>query len=263
MTNYRNLFESIEKSLLSEGTKNLPLEQIQERLEKFKHFENRVLSDTDYYRILVNIVFYAGFKAATVSSKLEIIHKHLGDFEIVSNYSEKEIDEILEDKRMIKNRNKVKACVENAKVFRSIVREYGSFKQYVESFNGRDSGDGFMLLKDELKSKFSRLGEITVYHFLMDIGFQVLKPDRVICRIFERLGLIENRDRIYKAISQGKKFSEETGYPIRYIDIVFVAYGQDESMKFGIKKGICSETNPSCHLCEARNFCNYYPQQSV
>jgi len=81
--------------------------------------------------------------------------------------------------------------------------------------------------------------------------------------IFERLGLIETRKQIYKAISQGKNFAEATGYPIRYIDIVFVAYGQDESIEFGIKKGICSETNPSCHLCGVTNFCNYYSQQTV
>ncbi len=263
MTNYEELFESIEKSLFAEGSKILPLKQIQERLRIFKHFETRELSDSDYYQILVNIVFYSGFKAATVSSKLETIHKHLGDFEIVADYEDQDIERILTDKNMIRHSGKIKACVKNARAFRDIIRKHGSFQNYIEEFNGKESEDGFVQLKEELKEVFSWLADVTVYHFLMDIGFQVLKPDRVICRIFERLGLIENRKRINQAILQGKKFAQATGHPIRYIDIIFVAYGQDKSIEFGITNGICSEKNPLCHLCQAKSFCNYYSTQSM
>ena len=122
MTDYKILFENIEKSLLSEGSKNLPLEQIQSNLDKFKHFENRTLSDFDYYRLLVNVIFYSGFRASTVSSKLNTIHKHLHDFETVSQYGEQEIEEILADKNMIRNRKKIKGCIENAKLFRAIIQ---------------------------------------------------------------------------------------------------------------------------------------------
>ncbi len=184
MANYKELFESIEKSLLTEGSKALPLEQIHERLEKFNHFETSALSDLDYYQILVNIVFYSGFKASTVSSKLETIHKHLGDFETVADYEGKDIERILTDENMIRHSGKIKACIKNAQTFRDLVRKYGSFRNYIGKFNGKESEEGFVQLKEELKSRFSWLGEITVYHFLMDVGFQVLKPDRVICRIF-------------------------------------------------------------------------------
>ena len=263
MANYKKLFESIEKSLLTEGSKALPIEQIQERLEIFKHFETREFSDSDYYQILVNVVFYSGFKAATVTSKLETIHKHLGIFEAVADYEGKDIERILADENMIRHSGKIKACIKNAQTFRDLARKYGSFQNYIEKFNGKESEEGFVQLKEELKSRFSWLGKVTVYHFLMDIGFQVLKPDRVICRIFERLGLIENRKQINQAILQGRKFAQSANHPIRYIDIVFVAYGQDKSIEFGIKNGICSEINPSCYLCQAKNLCNYYSTQSV
>ena len=260
MTNYKVLFESIEESLLSEASKTLPLDQIQEQLNKFKHFEDRLLSDSDYYQILVDVIFYSGFRASTVNEKLNTIHKHLPDFEIVSNYGEQEIEEILADKNMIRNPKKIKACIKNAQTFRTIIQKHGSFQKYIDSFNAKESLEGFFQLKEELKNKFAWLGEITVYHFLMDTGFPVLKPDRVICRIFERLGLIENRKQIHEAIEQGKKFAEATGNPIRYIDIVFVAYGQEKSKGSEIERGICLEEKPSCILCNAKNFCNYYSQ---
>lgn len=263
MTDYKAIFDTIEKSLLIEGSKNLPLEQIQERLDVFKHIEGQSFSDADCYKILVGVIFYSGFRAATVNAKINTIYKHFPDFETVAKYDEKEFNNILADKDMIRNQNKIKACIENARLFKTIIQKHGSFQKYVDKFNGKESSEGFLLLTQELENNFAGLGKITAHHFLMSVGFPVLKPDKVICRIFERLGLIENREQILEAVLQGRKFTEATGYPIRYIDIVFVAYGQVQSKEFGIDRGICLETNPSCHLCGARNFCNYYSQQSV
>jgi DNA-3-methyladenine glycosylase I len=255
---YKTIFENVEKTLLIEGSKNIPLEQVQERLNVFKQVEGRIFSDAEYYRILVDVIFYSGFLASTVNAKLDTIHKHFPDFESVSGYGEKEVDVILADESMIRNRRKIKACIENARLFKKIIRDHGSFQEYIESFNAKDSLEGFLSLKNELEGNFRGLGSITVYHFLTDTGFFVLKPDRVICRIFERLGLIENKKQIYQAVLQGRNFSKATGHPIRYIDIVFVAYGQVKSNEFGIERGICMEDNPSCQLCGVQKYCAYY-----
>lgn len=42
----------------------------------------------------------------------------------------------------------------------------------------------------------------------------------------------------------------------RYIDIVFVAYGQVSSPEFGIDKGICLKT-PRCRECGITEYCRY------
>lgn len=263
MKDYKSIFELIESSLMSEGSKHLPLETIRTNLGWFKQLEGKRFSDEEYYRILVDVIFYSGFRAATVNSKIDIIHGHFPKYEIVANYEENEINKILADKGMIKNRRKIVACIENAKTIRSIVQKHGSFQVYIESFNPRESFENLLGLKEDLENSFLGLGKITSYHFLTDIGLRVLKPDRVICRIFERLDLIKNRNKYLEAIIQGRKFAEATGHPIRYIDIVFVAFGQVQSKEFGIERGICLETNPACHLCQAKNFCNYYSHQSV
>lgn len=263
MTDYKSIFDTVKNTLLAEGSKHLPLEKIQERLDVFKRVEGKSFSDSDYYRILVKIIFYAGFRAAIVNAKIDTIHKHFPDFEIVANYGEKEFNNILADKDMIRNRNKIKACIENAELFKAIIQKHGSFQKYIDRFNGKESSEGFLLLKQELENNFAGLGKVTAYHFLMSVGFPVLKPDKVICRIFERLGLIESREQILEAVLQGRKFTEATGHPIRYIDIVFVAYGQVKSSEFGIEHGICLENKPQCHLCGVKNFCLYYSKQSA
>ena len=114
-------------------------------------------------------------------------------------------------------------------------------------------------MKEELEYRFDYLGGITVYHFLTDIGYEVLKPDRVLLRIFKRLGLIEDEKQLLKTVIQGRRFSKATGLPIRYIDIIFVKYGQQgKSEMFGLNNGICLETNPNCKACGVNGNCSYF-----
>jgi DNA-3-methyladenine glycosylase I len=100
---------------------------------------------------------------------------------------------------------------------------------------------------------------------MMDIGLPVLKPDRVIERIFKRIGLVPKdlpeSDALYVAlIQEGRRFAHATGHSIRYIDIVFVCYGQVQAREVGISKGIClseEEGGPSCSLCKIREYCDH------
>lgn len=262
MKDYRTIFAGVEFTLIGVGSRNLPEEKIRARLDKFKEVEGRTFTDAEYYWTLVCVIFYSGFRAATVSGKLDVIQGHFPDYETVADYGEHEVGRILSDPKMIRNRRKVQACVDNARTFRRIVDEYGSFERYLDSFSPAESFEDLMLLKEELEYRFKGLGRVTTYHFLTDIGLPVLKPDRVICRIFHRLGLIESNKQLLKAVIQGRKFAQAMRHPVRYIDIVFVVYGQMESKGFGIDRGICLENDPACSICGVRNHCNYYAQMN-
>lgn len=255
MTDYKAIFERIESTLINIGSQNLSVNEIRANLDAFKRLEGKTFTDSEYYWILVYVIFYSGFKAAIVNAKLDLIRQYFPDYHTVSAYGDDKITEILNDPRMIKNRRKVESCVDNAKTFKTIISENGSFQSYIDSFTPTDSFENLMLLKEELEYRFIGLGRITTYHFLTDIGMPVLKPDRVICRIFQRLGLIESDEQLLKTVIQGRKFAEATNQPIRYIDIIFVAYGQMESKDFGLISGICLENNPLCSLCGVRNYC--------
>jgi DNA-3-methyladenine glycosylase I len=257
LPDHRTIFEAVESSLIREGSCHLLESEVRSRLDEFKQVEGKRFTDAQVFRYLVEIAFYSGFRAATVTGKLEVIHRHFPDYETVAGFGEKEIQQILDDPAMIRNRRKVQACVGNAQALQRIVREYGAFQAYVDSFSPKESEGNLLRLRQELQGRFSYLGRITSYHFLMEIGMPVLKPDRVICRIFHRLGLIESTNHTLEAIEQGRRFAEATGHPIRCIDIVFVLYGQAQSMEFGLARGICLKDNPNCTICGVRGYCNH------
>jgi DNA-3-methyladenine glycosylase I len=109
--------------------------------------------------------------------------------------------------------------------------------------------------------RFERFGDATVFHFLTDSGLPVLKPDRVICRVFYRLGIIKSKDQLLTAVLEGRTIAKITGNSVRYVDRLFVAHGQDKSLDLGIKRGLCSENNPECKPCQVKSHCLYYNGQ--
>lgn len=228
--------------------------EFEEKFRPFKDYENRIMSDDDYYRLLVDIIFYSGFRAATVDKYLERIHMHFPNYQVVSRYSLAEIEKIKIDPNMIKNRLKIDACVQNAKKVIEIADKYGSIKAYIESFNPNSSDDALFNLKKSLERNFRYINKTTSYHFMTDIGLNVLKPDRVILRIFKRLGLIESEQDLFGAVKIGRAFSKATNLPIRFIDIIFVLYGQLNQEKL---ECICSEKNPKCNKCGVNTDCLY------
>ena len=251
---YDELFQKLERSLIEYGSVHCPEDKIREALEAYKHSNNRVLNDGEYYAILVDVAFYSGFRAATVEERHDRIDHWFGDYLAVAGFGEKDAAAIMADPGMIRNQRKIEACIANAKVMRDLVAQYGSFAQYIDSFRASESFENLLLLKEELEAKFRYIGGITVYHFLMEIGMQVLKPDRVIGRMFHRLGLTDHEEQYLKTVIQGRKFAQATGLPIRYIDIVFVSYGQTRFTEFGIDRGICL-AEPRCDVCGIKEYC--------
>jgi DNA-3-methyladenine glycosylase I len=260
MKDYKAIFIGVESTLFKVGSRNLPLAQIQKELEGYKHREGQHFTDNEFYEKLVRIVFYSGFRAETVSKKLPVIHAHFPDYASVAKFGDREVRDILDDKQMIKNKNKVRACVENAKSVEKIVREYGTIQKYIDTFEATKSDGNLLRLREDIQQRFSGLGPITTYHFLTSIGMPVLKPDRVIRRIFTRLGLMGDNPSDFSFTEEGRKFATATGYPIRYIDIVFVCYGQVKSPEVGLEHGICLEKNPRCSMCGLTGHCDYYSQ---
>ncbi len=247
---YKEIFQKIESALMANY--QLSKEEFDEEFDSFKNLTYSEKTDNEYFDILKFIPFYAGFKAETVWKKYELLNNYFPDYKTVASYTKEKVDLMMNDKEMIKNIKKINSTIKNARRFERLVEQYGSIHNYFESFKPNESAENLMMLKSSLQYNFSYLGEITVYHFMTEIGLNVIKPDRVLQRIFARLDLITEREQLFESILIGRKFAEETGYPIRYIDVIFVVYGQ-----IG-KYGICFEENPKCELCLLTDRCNYY-----
>ncbi|MDZ4203233.1 MAG: DNA-3-methyladenine glycosylase I [Bacteroidales bacterium] len=262
LTDLVNIFTELEKTFFSQS--DLTKAQLTKNLKSFKKIKKQKRDDNDYFWVMVYVTFYSGFKAKTVTDKIQAIKEIFGDYEKVAKYDEIKIQKIIDSKKVIGHRQKINGIIYNANQIKAIKKQFGSFYNYLNSF-GETENDTilFELIKD-LKKRFKYLGGITVFHFLTDIGFNVLKPDRVLCRIFHRLGLVDSEEDLFGVIAAGRKFASATDLPIRYIDIIFVAYGQvDAKPEFGLKEGICLSNSPKCELCGIYKFCQYKKKKKL
>jgi DNA-3-methyladenine glycosylase I len=194
MRDYKSIFDRVESSLLDEASRLMPRAEVQAALDEFKHVQGKRFTDNECYQKLVHIIYYAGFTANTVTKKIPTINKWFPNFTLVAEYDGAKVKEILADPDMIKYEAKAIACILNAREFRKIVKKYNSFHDYVDSFQSQHSSDNWLRLKNDLRAHFDRMGLITPYHFMMDIGLPVMKPDVVVSRIFYRLGLIPREE---------------------------------------------------------------------
>lgn len=255
-TDLKDIFIEAEDTFFTQST--LSHSELTKTLEPFKQVSKKSREDNEYFWIMVYVTFYSGFKATTVKEKIDAIQYFFGDLEKVSEYDETVVQKIIDSKKIINHRQKINGIIHNAKKIKTIQKEFGSFNKYLESFGNTDEDENFFELIKDLKKRFKYLGGITVFHFLTDLGFNVVKPDRVLCRIFYRLGLVESEDDYKGVIKVGRMFSVANKVPIRYIDIIFVAYGQvGEKKEFGLKCGICLNSNPKCELCGIYSYCQY------
>jgi DNA-3-methyladenine glycosylase I len=248
-THYRQIFFNIEGTLRT-------LSSNFSHFEDFKNINNKSLpTDNAVFKKIVGIVFYSGMNAATVTKRLDAIYEYLGDCEKATRLDPKIM---LRDDRVIRHKGKIHGCIANAKEFENIINQYGSFINYLHSFGNLEDLEVLDMIKSDFENKFAYIGKVTAYHLMTDLGLNVLKPDRVICRIFQRLGFIQDEDDLTGAVEVGREIAEATKLPIRYVDIIFVKYGQKGSEKgFGLKDGICLD-NPKCGQCSITRYCNYY-----
>lgn len=145
-----------------------------------------------------------------------------------------------------------------------------------KSFNSLDE----LKVAFENASKYLRLGPITTFHLLTDLGFKVVKPDRVLSRIAINMGLIpeyqkktkrkpveppttnkevtkytNDLDFCWALQKRFQEISEATNVPMRTLDYIFVKLGQEPDDGDGIATTICNEKGPLCDLCGAKQFC--------
>ncbi len=78
----------------------------------------------------------AGLSWSTVLAKRDNYRVAFNNFDpnIVANYNDQKIQELLQNPGIIRNKLKVRAAVTNAKAFLKIVDEFGSFDKYIWAF---------------------------------------------------------------------------------------------------------------------------------
>ena len=120
----------------------------------------------DYLEQLTKPVFEGGINWKVIESKWPGFQVAFQGFdpETVATLTPDDLDALMADTRIVRNRRKIEATVHNAAEMLAIEKEYGSFKKYLGS-----QGDFPGLVKD-MRKRFKQVGDFGAYYFLSVVG---------------------------------------------------------------------------------------------
>ncbi len=97
-----------------------------------------VHDDRKLFEYMVLDAFQAGLSWAIILSKRESFREALDNFEAekIARYTMRQIDRLLKDPGVVRNRQKIAATVTNARAFLRIQEEVGSFDAFIWQFVG-------------------------------------------------------------------------------------------------------------------------------
>jgi len=140
------------------------------------NFEDQYL-----YEMLILESFQAGLSWECVLNKREAFRKAYDDFDLnkVCTYDEQKIDELLGNKEIIRNKLKINASINNSRIFRKMIQEYGSFYNYLKQFmkdeiifetDKTTNNLSDAISKDLQKRGMKFVGSTIIYSYLQAIG---------------------------------------------------------------------------------------------
>jgi len=125
----------------------------------------------DYLEAMTKSAFQSGISWDVIYAKWPGFKEAFEDFDIehVANLTPRDVDELLTDTRIIRNRAKVEATVHNAQAIIDTDAEFKGFRKYLRSFKD------YELLVKNMKKRFKFLGDSGAYIFLYTVKEKV--PD--------------------------------------------------------------------------------------
>lgn len=147
--------------------------------------------DAYLFELLLLESFQAGLSWECILNKRENFRISFSNFDysVIALYDEKKIEELMKDSGIIRNRLKIKAAINNAKIFMEIQKKYGSFDKHIWSFTNNKiiKGNGTSTtssLSDKISLDLSSkgmkfVGSTIVYSYLQAIG--VINDHESIC----------------------------------------------------------------------------------
>jgi DNA-3-methyladenine glycosylase I len=133
------------------------------------HYGFPIHDDNELFGRLIMEINQAGLSWETILKKEVSFRKAYHDFNIkkVAAYKEKDVERLMSDAGIIRNRLKINAAIENAKNILLLQKEYGSFEKWLGHHHPKTKEQWVKLFK----TTFRFTGGEIVSEFLMSIGF--------------------------------------------------------------------------------------------
>lgn len=132
-------------------------------------------TDDIYFENMSRIIFQAGLNWRVIDGKWGTTKKAFAGFSIekVSKFNDTDLNKLMKNEGIVRNRGKIQAIVLNAKRFQEICKQHGSFRNYLKSL---DKSQNYSKVVKELTSKFKWLGPSSASMFLYTVGEEIKHP---------------------------------------------------------------------------------------
>ena len=140
-----------------------------------------VHDDRKLFEMLILESFQAGLSWECVLNKREAFRRAFDGFDLerVCAYGEEKLQSLMEDAGIIRNQRKIRAAVDNARIFRTIRQEWGSFDAYLWHWTDGavvyETGETRSELSDGISRDLKRrgmrfVGTTIIYAYLQAVG---------------------------------------------------------------------------------------------
>jgi DNA-3-methyladenine glycosylase I len=152
-----------------------------------------VHDDRHLFEVLVLDGAQAGLSWRTILNKRENYRKAFDNFDVrkVAKYDSKKIQQLLQNKGIVRNKLKIASAIRNAKVFMNIQKEFGTFDAYIWKFvNGKS-----------IKNKYKNMSEVPASTELSETISKDLKNrgmnfvgSTIIYAIMQTIGMVNDHE---------------------------------------------------------------------
>ena len=143
-----------------------------------------VHDDRKQFEFLCLESMQSGLSWKTILDKRENFRKAFSSFDPVkvADYTDADIERLMSDAGIVRNRRKIEAIVNNARRFLEVQKEFGSFDRYIWQFTGHETlrrdhehmpaqtPESETLAKDLRARGFKFMGPIVVYSHMQATG---------------------------------------------------------------------------------------------
>lgn len=139
--------------------------------------------------VMARCVFNAGFNWKVIAAKWDGFEAAFEGFDVgkLAFFGDEMLDDLIADARIVRNGQKIRATLENAKFIHEIERETGSFAKHLADWPSDDQAG----LMSWLGKKGSRLGGATAQYFLRFSGWDAYITSSDVLTALIRDGVLE------------------------------------------------------------------------
>ncbi|MBI4363014.1 MAG: DNA-3-methyladenine glycosylase I [Euryarchaeota archaeon] len=129
---------------------------------------SRPRGDDGYFEQMSKVIFRSGLNHEVIEKKWPGFREAFSGFDPgrVARFGPRDIERLMEDTSIVRNRRKIEATIENAREFLAVQKEHGSFHRFIRQ-TGRGGEEA---LVRAVRDRFAFLGGHTAVFFLRAVG---------------------------------------------------------------------------------------------